>query len=53
MKTVAAPIYFGLYKGRNTIPTDTKKEKESKPLKGLFSRRTDVGRTGHHDDWAS
>ena len=51
MKTVAAPIYFGLLQStETTIPTDTKKEKESKPLKGFFRRRTDVGRTGHHDD---
>ena len=51
MKTVAAPIYFGLLQSTDTtIPTDTKKEKVSKPLKGFFSRRADVGRTGHHDD---
>ena len=37
MKTVAAPIYFGLLQStETTIPTDKKKEKESKPLKGFF-----------------
>ena len=50
MKTVAAPIYFGLLQStETTIPIDKKKEKERKPLKGFFWR-TDVGRTGHHDD---
>ena len=44
MKTVAAPIYFGLLQStETTIPTDKKKEKESKPLKGFLSRRTGLG----------
>ena len=54
MKTVAAPIYFGLLQStETTIPTDLKKEKKRKQtfLKGFFSRRTGVGRTWHHDDW--
>ena len=51
MKTVAAPIYIGLLQSiETTIPTDKRRKKENKPLKGFFSRRTDVGRTGHHDD---
>ena len=38
MKTVAAPIYFGLLQStETTILTDKKKEKESKPLKGFLA----------------
>ena len=35
-------LFWSLQSTETTIPTDTKKEKESKPLKGFFSRRTDV-----------
>ena len=41
---------FTKYRNHNTNRFK-KRKKESKPLKGFFSRRTDVGRTGHHDDW--
>ena len=49
MKTVAAPAILVFYKVQK--PQYQQIKKKSKPLKGFFSSRTDVGRTGHHDDW--
>ena len=51
MKTVAAPIYFGLLQStETTIPTDKRRKKRKQTFKRIFSKRTDVGRTGYHDD---
>ena len=52
MKTVAAPIYFlGLLQSsETTIQTPIKKKKVKESSNGLFSRRTDVGRTGLYED---
>ena len=47
------PNLFWSLQSTETQYQQIQRKKESKPLKGFFSRRTDVGRTGHHDDWAS
>ena len=52
MKTVASPIYFGLYKVQKPQHRHQQKgKKEFKPLKGFLAGGTDVGRTGHHEDY--